>query len=194
MGRYLLPTKTPASPEQAFASFRRAAPDLGPESLCVLLAHWALESGTGTRMYAWNIGGAKATVGGPRDWTFLTTHEVENGVSVKYNAPPLDAQSGITAESLAVTSSRDPSMARRTRTTCFRAYESLDAAIADHVALIRNRYAPAWQYVVTANPSLYGLTLGALRYYTAPRDQYAAALAAHWSRFVKQAPGWRADA
>lgn len=192
MSRYFPPTKTPATPEQAFASFRRAVPTLGADGLCVLVAHWALETGSGTRMCAWNIGGAKATVGGAHDWTFLTTHEVEAGVSVKYSAPPLDMQPNITAESLRAVA--DKALVRRIRTTCFRAYESFDVAVADHVALIRKRFAPAWPHVVAGNPQMYGLTLGALRYYTAPRDQYAAALAAHHARFLRQSATWKADA
>lgn len=193
MSHYIAPTKTEATPEEAFAAFRLAATDLGPESLCVLVAHWALESGVGQRMFCWNIGGAKATVGGGKDWTFLTTHEVENGVSVKYSAPPLDVQAGVTAESLARMPITDP-MRRRIVTTCFRAYETFQQGIDDHVGLIRKRFSPAWAHVEVPNPTLYALTLGSLRYYTAPRDQYANAVANHYARFVKDAPGWRADA
>lgn len=52
-----------------------------PRSITLLLAHVALETGM-TSCVNFNIGNAKATVGGAADWCVFRTWEVEHGVKV----------------------------------------------------------------------------------------------------------------
>ena len=118
MSHYIRPEKTPATPERFYSSFRRAAPALPSESLLVLVAHVCLESDDGRAIRAWNVGGAKAKPGGAYSWTFFSTSEVENGLRVRYQAPPEDRQPLITATNATYAE----------RVTCFRAFDSLDDA------------------------------------------------------------------
>lgn len=184
MSQYRIPESTPVSMEQVYASFRRARPTLSPEGLLVLTAHVALETGDGKHVRNFNLGGAKASVEGSRDWTFFGTHEVIKGVSTFFSAPSLARQPLITH--------RDAT--REERTTCFRAYPSLDAATVDHADLIEGTFSSAWPLVESGQAYDYGHRLGALRYYTADRDKYAAAVASNYARLGKQVAGWKADA
>lgn len=183
-GRYLRPSKTPTTPERFYGSFRRADPTLGSESLLVLVAHVCLESDDGRAVRAWNVGGAKAKPGGDYDWTFFSTSEIEHGLRVRYTAPPEDRQPLITAANATFAE----------RVCCFRAFESLDAATADHVRLIRDRFNVAWPHVLTPDPDAYARALKSARYYTADPDQYASVLEAKFHRFADESRGWSAAA
>lgn len=184
MSRYIPPQSTPVSMEKVYASFRRARPALSPEGLLVLTAHVALETGGGMAVRNFNLGGAKARVEGSRDWTFFTTHEIVNGASVMFSAPSPARQAAITA--------RDVTKAERT--CCFRAYGSLDAATVDHADLIERNFGAAWPLAESGQAYDYAHKLGDLRYYTADRDKYAAAVAANYAKYAKLVPGWKSDA
>lgn len=184
MSHYIRPEKTPATPERFYSSFRRAAPALPSESLLVLVAHVCLESDDGRAIRAWNVGGAKAKPGGAYSWTFFSTSEVENGLRVRYQAPPEDRQPLITATNATYAE----------RVTCFRAFDSLDDATSDHVALIQGRFAVAWPHVLTPDPEAYAHALKYARYFTADANQYAAVMRQKHKRFLVESRGWKADA
>jgi hypothetical protein len=186
MGRYLAPAKTPVTMEQTFASLARNALDLGPESLLVLLSHVSLETDEGRAMRNYSVAGIKAIPAGRYDWTFYQTSEVENGKRTVYPAPPLEVQPTVTSAS-----------PRAWLQTCFRAFETLDAAIVDYVETIRTRFGDAWPAVVAGKSYDFGLRLGdnvGSRYFTADPPAYARALAQRFEVYRARMPSWRSDA
>jgi len=197
-GRYIPPRATPTTTEAVFASLRRAAPTLGPESLLVLSAQIDLESGSGAATKNYNTSGAKCRVGSSRwSWSFHSTHEGSGAERRPYEAPPIDVQPGITATSLAITQGRDPAMAKRIRVTCFRAFETLDEATADHVALIRDEFSDAWPHVLAGRSYDFGLALAddvGKIYHSSDREAYARAISQRFESLRKQMPRWHADA
>lgn len=197
MSRYLAPRPTPTTCEAIFASFRRATAE-GPQALLVLTAHVALETGDGARMRNWSAGGVKATPGGAYDWTYYDTHEGAGAARVPFAAPPLEAQNGIDRAELArlegSADERDRALAKRVRVTCFRAFESLDAATSAHVTIISGRWPEAWRGAVAGDPIAFarGLVVGP-RYHTSDPEEYAAALAQRHAQCAAAMPTWRAD-
>lgn len=186
MGRYLAPRDTPVTMEQVFASLRRVAPELGPESLLVLLSHVSLETDEGRAMRSFSVAGIKARPGGEHDWTFYATSEVEAGERRFYPAPPLETQPTVTGAS-PVTWLQ----------TCFRAFEDLDAAIADYVETIRTRFGDAWPAVLAGKSYDFALRLAdnvGPRYYSADPERYARAISQRFEVYRARMPGWSADA
>ncbi|HVG83524.1 MAG TPA: glucosaminidase domain-containing protein [Vicinamibacterales bacterium] len=122
------------------------------EQVGVLYAQWMVETG-GKHCWNWNIGNVKVTpaqVDAGIPWFDLPgTWEIIGGKRV-------------------VLGEGDPG--RR-----FRAYASLDAGMAEHMAFLRNkRYAPSWPKVEAGDPDGFARALKTQGYYTAPADQYAA--------------------
>lgn len=180
MSQYRPPESTPVSMDAVFASFRRARAALSPDGLLVLTAHVGLETGEGHSVRNFNLGGAKARVEGSRDWTFFSTREVIQGVSKFFSAPPLARQPLVTQ--------RDATYEERV--CCFRAYADLDAATLDHADLIEHTFSSAWPLVESGQAYDYGHRLGALRYYTADRDKYAARVAQLFAKYQAAMPSW----
>lgn len=77
---------TPVAAEDLYLALRSAWIDLGGEtpsrqSLLVLVAQWALETGRGAHCICWNLGNMRWTPGYPSDWCeFDTTEDLPSGV------------------------------------------------------------------------------------------------------------------
>lgn len=63
----------------------------------------------------------------------------------------------------------------------FRAYPTLDAGVADWLALLRGRFGYAWPAIEAADVADFAHRLHARGYYTAPEQQYAAGLRARYA-------------
>lgn len=141
--------------------YRGAAPTKG--QIGVLYAQWMVET-SGKHCWNWNIGNVKVTqaqVDAGVPWFDLPgTWEIIGGKRV-------------------VLKEGDPG--RR-----FRAYASLDAGMAEHLAFLRNRrYAPSWPSVEAGDPDGFARALKRQGYYTAPADDYARIMVgahAQWMR------------
>ena len=59
---------------------------------------------------------------------------------------------------------------------CFRAFETLDAAMADHLATMRKTFAHGLEGLLTGDPVRFARGLKRDGYYTAPESEYAAGL------------------
>lgn len=134
------------------------------EQVGVLYAQWMVETG-GKHCWNWNIGNVKVTQGqvdaGVPWFDLPGTWEIINGqrVTLKEGDP-----------------------GRR-----FRAYASLDAGMAEHLAFLRNkRYAPSWPYVERGDPDGFARALKRQGYYTASADDYARIMVAAFK-------GWMAS-
>lgn len=121
------------------------------EQIGVLYAQWMVETG-GKHCWCWNLGNVKVTQGqvdaGVPWFDLPGTWEIINGIRVTLPA----GHPG-----------------RR-----FRAYASLDAGMAEHMAFLRNkRYAPSWPFIEAGDPTGFARALKAQGYYTASADDYA---------------------
>jgi len=171
----------------AFNAFRRADPRLSPEALLVAVSQVDIETTSGQSVRNFSIAGAKTRPSGDYDWTFYGTREMESWKRVNYPAPPLDRQPLITAANAT----------RAELQTCFRAFASLDDAAAEHLDLIRRRFADAYPHLVAGRSYEYGLALGdsvGHLYYSADPSAYARGLSLRFEAFRKAMPRWSAGA
>jgi len=202
---YLDPRPTPTSMEEVFRAMRLALPSLGPASLLVLVAHVDLETGGGTKMRNFSIGGVKATPGGEHSWTFYSTREVLSTARADElllkAARRTDGKPGLDAEverevPNPLGPGHEPMLVVRfhpsSRVACFRAYETLQAAVDNHVDFLRTKYRGAWPHVLTPDPAAYADALGRGGYYTAPRQRYVSDLVARYARLAKESASWSA--
>ncbi len=133
------------------------------EQIGVLYAQWMVET-SGKHCWCWNIGNVKVTqaqVDANVPWFDLPgTWEIINGTRVTLP----DGHPG-----------------RR-----FRAYASLDAGMAEHMAFLRNkRYAPSWPFVEAGDPDGFARALKRQGYYSASADDYARIMVAAFSQWLK---------
>ena len=160
--------RTVASPKDYARAFIRAWKFLFGEwptkQQCgVIYAQWMVET-SGKHCWNWNIGNVKVTqaqVDAGVPWVDLPgTWEVVGGKRV-------------------VLPEGDPG--RR-----FRAYASLDAGMAEHLAFLRNRrYAPSWPFVEAGDPDGFARALKRQGYYTASADDYARIMVGAFAQWMR---------
>jgi hypothetical protein len=129
------------------------------ESILVLLAHSALETGHWKGCHNWNLGNVKSRAGDGRCWTFFRCNEVIGGKLVWFSPPHPQ--------------------------TRFRAFQSLQEGAADHLAFLRGmkRYAGAWEQVIAGDPRAFARALKAAGYFTAAERPYEDAVFAIFARY-----------
>lgn len=194
-GRYLYPVRVTVTAEQVYGSFRRAAPELSPVGLLLVMARsYGVEAGGGASIRNFNLGGTKAKIGGAHDWTFFATRDPagpKDPTIVLHPAPTLARQQSVTAA--------DATWSERV--TCFRAFESLDAATAGDVTKLRERFPKARGVIVDA-PShslevclVLAQTMKGEGYFADPRvKEYGNAIHMWASRWAPMVAAWKADA
>jgi hypothetical protein len=150
------------------------------ESVKLLVAHWALETGWGKSMWCYNVGNVKSRDGDGYDHCFFKCNEILPAAQ---------------ADRLCA---KDPDRAkvttRRADGSCvvwfypkhswcrFRAFRTLEDGVYDHLKLIVNRFYEAWPYVVSGDPEGYARALKKMRYYTADESSYVRVLRAVFRR------------
>lgn len=173
MGQYRFPIRVQVSASACLESFRRAAPLMDGRAHVILAAQThGVEAGGGHSIRNFNMGGAKAKIGGAKDWTFFATRDPagpKDPTIVLHPAPSIARQQSLTDP-------RDASWSERV--TCFRAFESLDAATIDHVELLRDDFPAAYEELTRKHPDAarYSHALKIGRYYTADEGAYTKAL------------------
>ena len=150
------------------------------DSIRVLLAQWALETGWGKSMWCYNLGNVKSHSDDGYDFCYFACNEV---LPTKY------------AKRL---QSKNPKTVRITRDrgdetsvvwfypkhpACrFRAFKSLEDGAKDYIRTITANFGKAWRYVVEGKPAAFSRALKKLHYYTADEASYTATLEAVFSK------------
>ncbi|MBK9496873.1 MAG: peptidoglycan-binding protein [Xanthomonadales bacterium] len=129
-----------------------------PESICVLLAQWALETGRGNSMWNYNLGNVKSHQK-DGDWCFFRCNEVINGKVVWFE-PDHPA-------------------------CCFRAYPTLQQGADAYMHELHGRFAKAWPAVISGNPTEFSKRLKASKYYTADEGKYTSTLVSLYREFLR---------
>lgn len=134
------------------------------ESIGVLYAQNALETGGTVAMWNNNIGNVKYVPrAGDEDWQYMmlaNVWEMVNGKKVIFQ-PPHQA-------------------------TWFRAFPTLGDGIAHHLDFLRNnRYKKAWTAVEAGSPAEFSRLLKAAGYYTASEADYTKLMNVYFNRFMK---------
>lgn len=127
------------------------------ESILVLLAQGALETGRWRSMHCWNLGNAKHTPGDGRSFTFYRCNEIIAGKTVWFD-PPHPA-------------------------SCFRAFRSIQEGAVDYLGMLRRRFTKAWPAVLGGDPRAFVQQLKAQGYFTADEKPYENSVASLFHEF-----------
>ncbi len=155
---------TPVSKEEMFQALHDAwLKEIGSEpkkeSLAILVAQWALETGWGKFMHCYNLGNAKHTDKDGRDWTYYKCNEIIKGETVWF-------------------SPKHPACA-------FRAFRTLQEGAADYFTLIHKRFSRSWPSVEAGDPSNYSHAIKQQGYYTADETSYTKGVVGCYSMAMK---------
>lgn len=141
-------TEMVAAMERAWTARFGSAPKR--ESIHVLVAQWALETGWGKAMHAYNVGNIKSVEGDGHDYTYFACDEYIQGKHVWFYPDAPGCR--------------------------FRAYETLDLGVVDYLDTLYQRYRSTWEAVLAGDPAAFAHQLKAARYYTGDEGQYARSL------------------
>lgn len=155
------------------------------DTIRILLSHWALETGWGKSMWCYNVGNAKA--GPSRDpnkhWCYFRCNEIISRAR---------------AEQMVET---DPKLVKITTYrsngtcivwfepkhgwSCFRAFDTLEDGVYDHLKLIVKKFNKAWPFIYRGDPQGYSKALKEQGYYTADESSYTRTLVKVFHMFDK---------
>ena len=138
------------------------------ESLLVLLAQWAIETGRGAGMHNFNVGNVKSVAGDGHDFTFFTCNEIMGIVAAHHAvlASPLAEIEWESQERMVASVLFHPA-----HPACrFRAFETLEAGVIDHLAFLARKFKTSWAAVVAGDPALFAHLLKLNGYYTGDED------------------------
>lgn len=132
-------------------------------SLALLWAQWALETGRGKAIHCYNFGNLKRSSGDPTDWTMYRCSEIIDNKEVFFDPPHPQ--------------------------THFRAYRSVIDGAKDYILFLskRKRYLKAWEEVKKGDPAAFGHELKVAGYYTANEARYTAIIVKVTNEFLKKA-------
>jgi hypothetical protein len=126
------------------------------DSLSLLWAQWALETGRGKAIHCYNFGNIKKRYANPKygitddghNWCMFRCSEIINGKEIWFDPPHIQ--------------------------THFRAYDSAIEGATDYIKFVsqRKRYQAAWQQVLAGSPVGYAHELKKAGYYTASETLY----------------------
>ena len=175
------PVRTTPTLEAYVGAVVRAWTDGAPcssEACAVLWAQYMIETG-GKACWNWNVGNVKASDLG-RPWHAL--RGVWEGVSAAEASRLVAAGEAVYDANAA----HQRAVAPRTAVvfepphpaTRFRAFDSLDEAMGEHLALLRRRFAKGWPGVLAGDVVAFARGLRAHGYFTASAEAYAAGMRA----------------
>lgn len=194
-----LPAKaTPVTPAEVYLAARLAlTQQLGHESprqaAVILTAQLALESKRFASVQNWNLGGIKCGKHWRGCWQFFST--LEHWTPEEHAEHVAKQKPGDTITDVGPSERPGRRVYRvtgRQEANKFRAFESLESAMAHHVAFLASeRYAPARALLLDGQAEAFALELGRAGYYTAPPEVYARGvrlLAAEYAKSLPQDP------
>jgi hypothetical protein len=173
----------------AWVGFLRGEPK--KESLCLLVAHWAFETGLGHGMWNFNIGNVKSREGDGRDYTFFacTENMDVNTANVLVEKLGSQAQVQYVRGTVATVKFFPKHPACR-----FRAFASLDLAATDYIELLTERFSDenqekdAWHWVVQGDPAAFSHALKLKGYYTGDEATYTRQVVSIFHSLMVQQP------
>lgn len=190
--------RTPVGTVELARAYRAAWLEPEPPSastLALLLAQWALETGWGRACHHFNLGNAKATPDWPGDVCFFPCNEVLSAAgaagAIERAGTRTDEDDGPDAE---VTEWLPGGRAvvwfyPDNPACCFRAFATLQEGAADHLQLLRRRFAAAWPALLRGDAATFCQQLKAQRYYTADLVSYQSAVVSLQRQLVRQLEG-----
>lgn len=129
-----------------------------PEA-CVLAAQWALETGAGASMVAFNIGNLKCPDVNAGDWCMFSTFEYVDGARVDIHPP-------------------DPGCR-------FQAFATLQDGVQNYLHGMWSHWTKAWPSVCAGDPEGFAKGLHDQGYYTAPVASYAAGVRRYFDLYMR---------
>lgn len=153
------------------------------ESIWVLMAQWALETGWGKSMHCYNMGNVKSREGDGFDYTYFACNEILLKASAERyqrNSPQTAKITSYRADGTAIIWFYPDHPGCR-----FRAFNSLREGAADHLALIFKRFSRAWPAVAEGDPSKFAHLLKLQGYYTADEASYTRTLTSVYSMIAQ---------
>jgi hypothetical protein len=185
--------KTPATTEQivealwkAWMGYFGSIPK--KESIWVVAAQWALETGWGNEMWDWNMGNVKSRDGDGYDFQFYGCgEEISLAEANRWKAkdPTLVTVKRIYENKDGPKASvwvDPPHWACR-----FRAFHSLVEGATDYLGLLVKRFSIAWEGVERGDPALFGHLLKQQNYYTDDEAHYTKTLTGTFKMMSKLA-------
>jgi len=180
------PVRTTPTLEAYVAAVVRAWTDVeacSREACAVLWAQYMIETGGRSCCFNWNIGNVKAS-DLSRPWHALR--------GVWEGLPALEA-ARLVARGEAVydaNAAHQRAVAPRTAVvfepphpaTRFRAFDSLDEAMGEHLSLLRRRFSRGWPGVLAGDVVAFAAGLRAQGYFTASAEAYAAGMRAPFAK------------
>lgn len=159
------------------------------ESLVLLLAHGALESGNYNSMYCYNIGNIKSKDNDGRDYCYYKCNEL---VKLDY-AKKLVGSSQNDGGDAVITGNQGNGFVwiyfyPKNKYCRFRAFKTLEEGCIDYLSFIKYRYKPEtgiWNSVLNADVKLYCHLLRANGYYTADETIYTNAVYKKYNELIK---------
>ena len=156
------------------------------ESLLVLLAQTALESGRFKSMYNYNLGNIKSTPNDNRDYTFYKCNEILPIITAnkllqtqKVDGGKVVITKNIDDKTCVVDFYPNHKYAR------FRAFETLNEGVVDYLNFIEIKYRPAWSAVLAGDPVNFVHLLKENHYFTADESQYKKSVSSLHSEFLR---------
>lgn len=177
---------TPVTAEDLADAFRAAwrelwNSELKSESLCVLLAQWALETGRGKKCFNYNLGNVKSVPGDGFDYTFFRCGEtLAEKAAAKYLG---DSRVSVVSRSGGLVNL----IFEPEHPVCrFRAFSTLADGTRAYLSLLRGRFSSAWPAVLEGDPRQFAHLLKLARYYTADEASYARSLESLFQEFMSK--------
>lgn len=198
--RFIPAQKTPATPEDIYEALQavwveRLGSEPKRESLLVLLAQWAFETGRGKSMWNWNMGNQKGRPDGSdgRSWTFFACNEILSASSADRLVASAKARLDGKGPDAAITKSLANGLKEvwfypNNPVCCFRAYDTLKAGAYDYFDLLRKRFASAWPAVEAGDPAQFSRLLKQAKYYTADEGHYTRGLTSIFNEYKRTLP------
>lgn len=141
------------------------------ESIWLIVAHAKLECGL-KYVHNYNLGNIKSRDGDGYDYQFFTCGE-ELPLATAQKAVKDDARVTIVRTYGSMASVRITPKHPWCR---FRAFETLEDGMSDHLHMIHGRFKAAWPAVIAGDPAAYSHALRVQHYYTADEAKYTATL------------------
>ena len=157
------PLRSRISPAELYGALRLSwrclfGVDPSPDSILVLMAQWALETGHGKSCYCHNLGNVKSNLKSG-DWYFMRCWEIIDGEKVWIDPD-------------------NPGCA-------FKAYNDLFTATLAHLETLSIRYAKSWSAVLAGDPSQFCALLKKQYYYSGNEAEYTSSVVSIYNSYKK---------
>jgi hypothetical protein len=162
-----------------------------PNSLLVLIAHWALETGWGKSCHCYNLGNVKSSPSDSRDYCYFECGEEipQAKADAERKAHPdlirikraYTGSHGVQMASIVVLPKHPWSR--------FRAFARLDDGARDYLVLLRSRFDRAWPAVLDGDPGRFVDALKSQGYFTANIEPYRSSVVSIYNGLTKSLAG-----